>query len=445
MKLLSAFAENFAKVSKINVNFDPNLTLIMGLTGSGKSTIGIDLLFFIFQGLAQKASKGTSPLIAERFRFIGPMGKSAKGGCKIYDEKDDVTHTITRKLLKDSAEVKIESSDGVQRGAEFLDALFSATLIDIRRFARMNPKEQAMAWGIDVSEFAKRRKALEVERLAIYQERERLKGVAETSAGAEEVEAVSLSGLLEQRKEIENFNSMVDEKAEAYQALLTRKEGAEVELTRLKHELNNADADLGDAIAEINDFEVPQERQDLTEIDEKIEGAEGINTKARAYEQSLVDQKAYEVEKERHKKKNDEISGVDSDMTEYLQKQELPFSNIAITNEGEFRLVVDGVEKIFSETYFSTGEILTLGAKIGKALADRSDVPEKDRLNVVWIPDAMLLDEKNRTKLFKYCNEHGLQVLAEIVGDKKQEGTNCILLHEMRVVEELGETGDALS
>lgn len=439
MKLLSAFAENFARVSRISVNFDPILTLFIGETGSGKSTAGVNLLFFIFQGLAQKAAKGTTPLIAERFRFIGPRGKSAKGGCKVYDEKDGVTHTITRKLLKDSTELKIESSDGIQRDKEFLDALFSATLIDVRRFARMTPKEQAMAWGIDVSEFAEKRKALEVERHAIYLEKKRLQGVAETSMGAEKAEEVSLSELLKQRKEIEEFNSTVGEQETEYQDLQTRKQEAEKEVHHLTKELEIAKSELEAAESEIADFQVPPPRQDLSEIDQKIAGAEETNAKARAYQQSVKDQEVYKDEKTKHTKKNDEIAGVDADMAGYLQKQKLPFNNIAITNEGEFRLIVDGVEKIFSETYFSTGEVLNLGAKIGKALADRSGVPEKDRLNCVWIPDAMLLDEKNRTKLFEYCNKHGLQVLAEMVGDKKREDVNCILLKEMKVVESYDE------
>ncbi len=431
MKIKSLMLRNFAKVSEIRVNFSDSVTYLCGKNGSGKTTVGLNGIWFILKGLAQKGEG----LIAERFRFVGPLAKSANGTIEVEDDKEGVTHTITRKLTKSKTELEITSSDGIQRDEAFVNSLFSAILINPMRFSEMSGKEQALALGIDTSGFDQKRNNFEQERLLVGREVKRLKGVADSSLGAEEVEAVSLAGLLEQRKEIENFNSMVDEKAEAYQALLTRKEAAETELTRLKHELNNTTADLEDAKTEINDFEVPPNRQDLKEIDDKIAGAEEVNTKARAYQDSLQDQKAYEAKDAEYETLSGEIKHTDMKRAEYIQSQKLPFSNITI-EDGEFRL--DG--KPFKSPYFSTGECLKLGSKLGSKIAES----EGRKLDYVWIP-ATIIDEDNREQLFQDLVSQGLQVVAEIVSTKKQDKGYSILLHEMQVVEEPGEVGDALA
>jgi len=432
MKIKSMMLRNFALVTEIVINFSDSVTYLCGINGAGKSTIGFSAIWFMFKGLAQKGEG----LIAERFRFIGPNGKSANGTIKIQDDKEGVTHTVTRKLLKNKTELKIKSSDGKERGQEFLDSLFSAILINPMHFSQMSGKEQALALGIDTSEFDQERKNLEQQRLLTYQEVKRLKGLADSSLGAEKVEAVSLSGLLEQRKEIENFNSIVDEKAEAYQTLLTRKEAAKVEVNRLMVELKKAQVELKDAKTDIDKFEVPPNRQDLKEIDGKIAGAEEVNTKARAYEQSLQDQRNHDAERAKYDGMTDKIATVDTKRLEYIQAQKPPFSNITI-EDGEFRL--DG--KPFKAPYFSTGECLKLGSRLGAKIAERED----RKLDYVYIPHCQDIDEKNRDQLFKDLVSQGFQVCAEIVDTKKQTKGYSVLLHEMEVVGEPGEAGNSLS
>lgn len=432
MKIKDLFLSNFALVSEIRVSFSDAVTYLCGKNGAGKTTVGFSAIWFILKGLAQKGEG----LISERFRFIGPHAKSANGTITIQDDKEGVTHTVIRKLLKNKTELEIKSSDGKQRGQEFLDSLFSLILINPMHFCEMSGKEQALALGIDTSEFDQKRAELEQERLLTGREVKRLKGVADSSYGAEKVEAVSLGDLLTQQDEITDFNAMVDEQAEEYQALLARKEGAEVEIARLKRELKDAQADLDDAITEINGFEAPQERQDLAEIKTKIAGAEEINTKARAYEQSLEDQKHHETEQAKYDGLTDAIGVVDVDRAEYLSNQKLPFSNITI-EDGKFRLA----GKPFHEPHFSKGECLKLGAKLGVKIAER----EGRTLDYVFIPGCQDIDEDNRAELFADLVAQGLQVVAEMVSTEKQEKGYSVLLHEMKVVGEAEEAGDALA
>ena len=69
-------------------------------------------------------------------------------------------------------------------------------------------------------------------------------------------------------------------------------------------------------------------------------------------------------------------------------------------------------------------------------LRRRSKVAKKDRLSVVWIPDAMVMDENTLPRHMKWCADHGLQVLVEMTGTKPITGERCIMLKDRAVVPE---------
>ncbi len=160
MKIKNLMLKNFAKVSEISVSFDKNITYLIGANASGKTTVGLNGVFFAMKGLAQKGDG----LIAERFRFIGPHSKSAKAEMTIYDETEGVEIKISRKLLRNKTELKIEASDGRQLDQSFLDSIFNSFLIDPVGFSRLSGKDQALAFGADTSEFDLKKKAVELER-----------------------------------------------------------------------------------------------------------------------------------------------------------------------------------------------------------------------------------------------------------------------------------------
>src|SRR6186713_642099 len=100
MKIKNISLSNFAKYDKVEVSFDDKVTYLVGKNGSGKSTLGITAIWFLFQGIAEKASGGNNPLIGERFRFIGPKAATAKGEMILHDEKTGVDIKVMRKLTK---------------------------------------------------------------------------------------------------------------------------------------------------------------------------------------------------------------------------------------------------------------------------------------------------------------------------------------------------------
>lgn len=427
MKIGKIFGKNFGKTTEISVNIDPALTYFIGPNKSGKTTTGLTIVWFAMQGLAQRGDG----VIAERWRFIGPMGKSALTEIEIHDDQKGVVHTVTRKLLKDKTELKIKSSDGVVRGQEFLDSIFSTIFFDLRKFPRMSGKEQALALGIDTSAFDQERKKLKQIRHDIGVKVQELKGVAKASRGAEKVEEVSIAELLEVRKAAEKFNAEVGKREVAYQDLIDQHQDTGQDIHNLKKQLIEKRATKQRLTREINDFEKIPSRQNLTEIDQKIEAAEGTNAKARAYQQSLIDDRAYNNKKAEYDAETAKIQDLDARLAQYLDNQKLPFNNITI-EAGEFRLN----SSPFREPYFSTGELLKFTARI----ADKIMEKQEQKLEYVWIPGCQDIDEPSREELFETLIQHGYQLACEFVDTKKQKKGLSILLKEMEVVETYDET-----
>ena len=65
-------------------------------------------------------------------------------------------------------------------------------------------------------------------------------------------------------------------------------------------------------------------------------------------------------------------------------------------------------------------------------------------LKYIFVPDAQSIDEANREALFTELTDAGFQVVAEMVGTKKVEGDNSILLRESRVVDNYETTKNVL-
>lgn len=430
MKLDDIIIQNFATVSYISVSFDKNLTYIIGENGSGKTTTGLNAVWFLLKGLAQK---GENVLIAERFRFIGPHGKSATVIGNIHDEVEGVKYKITRKLLKNKTELKIEASDGRQLDQAWLDSIFNAFLIDPVGFSRLSGKQQALAFGADTASFDVKKKELYQERRDIGRDVERLKGVVETAGNPEKVEMVDIAELmteLDLRRQTNRNRNHAIEDLEKKDKHITESElnietiKADIEALRIRLVKAETDLERDGEIRHDKGSEVqllqPANEQ---EIKEKVESSQKINLAATAYKDFLENQSSLSDEIDCYEGKTDEIRENEKGRTKYLQTLDLPWPNISINDEGEFRLN----DKPFASPYFSTGEILKFGARIGSKL--------KGGLKYVYFPNSQQLDEKNREAVFKVLNDDGYQIVCEFVDTKKIEGENCILLKELKVIE----------
>lgn len=426
MKIKNLMLKNFAKVSEISVSFDKNVTYLIGVNGSGKTTIGLNGVWFVFKGLAQKGDG----LIAERFRFIGPHGKSAQGILTIYDETEAVEITISRKLLKNKTELKIEASDGRQLDQGWLDSIFNSFLIDPMGFSRLSGKAQALAFGADTAPFDVKKKELELERRDIGRDVKRLQGVVDAAGSPEKVEEVDVKELMVELEDRQKLNKIRKDALSELETLdgdiitsLADVEYLEQKLSAAKMKLVRDNDTRHDKANEIQMMKIANEQ----EIKDQIENAQEVNKKAVAYELFLDNKNLLAGAKSCYESGTSNIQKNVAGRTEYLKSLKLPWPNITINDDGEFRLN----DKPFCSSYFSTGELLKLGAKIGSKL--------KNGLKYVFFPNSEALDDKNREAVFKALNDDGFQIMAECVGTEKKKDTS-ILLKEMKVVESYDET-----
>ena len=151
MRVKSIAGYNFSGFDNISVSFDESLTYLIGPNGAGKTRVGLNLLWFILQGIAEKSSEGKIPLIGERFRFIGDNGATALGEMVLFDEHKKIEIRVIRKLTKTGTELSFSAPLGMKLDQQWLNELFNLFLIAPKRFIELPALDQARALGIDTT------------------------------------------------------------------------------------------------------------------------------------------------------------------------------------------------------------------------------------------------------------------------------------------------------
>jgi len=447
-KIKDLMLKNFGKVDHLSININPGVNFLIGENGSGKTTAGQTGIWFVLKGLAQK---GPDVFHAERFRFIGPNAKSAKGRITIIDEHEGFEAVVERKITKSTPTLKITASDGRQLGQAWLDEIFNVFTMNIFSLSKMPPKEQALALGIDTSKHDSKIKALFEERKEAKKEAARLRVVADKCEQVAPVKPVDLTSLLKQKEEIDQENhkkaneSMAKHNKRMQEAIAYNGEqGRLAEKQRIVMEAKEAAKEAKKAAQEALDKALKEESElikpdkliptdfqpeevdliDTEEISNQIINAEETNERARRHEEYVKAIKEYAQSNRALRDMINNYEEAIEDKTAYIQQSNLPFSNMTIDENGGL-LVSD---KPFCEPYFSKGEIMRMSMTLAVTQAKAGE------LKYIFIPDANSLDPKNREKTIQFLSNKGFQVMVEIA-DTKKIGDNSILLKERRVVD----------
>ena len=463
LKITQILLKNFATVNEIQIDLNDDITYLVGENGSGKTTCGLNAIWFIMEGIAKAGKK---VLHADRFRFIGKYGKSAVGQITLYDEKEDIEIYLQRKMTKNATTLKVAASDGRDLGPDFVDKIFNIFTINPEGFAKLSPKEQAVALGIDTA-------TIEAKKLVAYDERRELGYAVKQLLGAvaecgevEKTERVDIRGLLDKKNFANRDNEAAlalaqEQREELYREAVAHNE-TQTKLRRdrdqqkaniwiVQHRLEDLNEEIKVASKKLvlfkdklektkspepslnTDIPMPEAKViDTTVIEEEISEAQENNKKATAWEEfnKLTEKHADAVKA--HEAKEAEYQGLEAERVAYLKSQDLPFNNVTINDKGE--LLVDG--RPFCSPYSSKGEILRAGIKMAAA---------KDaELKYIFVPDAQSIDESSREALFTELTEKGFQVVAEMVGTKKRDSGNSILLKENQVVDSYDNTKSVL-
>lgn len=494
MKIKNITLSNFAKYDTVSVSFDDNVTFLIGKNGSGKSTLGITAIWYMFQGISEKATDGKNPLIGERFRFIGPKGASAKGEMILVDEKTGAEIKVMRKLTKTGTEVSFQGPEGMTLDQKWLTDLFNVFLIAPKMFCELSPKDQAKALGIDTKTFDEAIAKLKTEYTslnAVYRSYGELQEV-------EKVGKVEITELQERKEKIRTelnekyvqnkainkgtrdawqaekdrisegvrlFNEALDESVKA-RAEVTEVHGliqglckriapiaSLVDYSKLTELINNfAELDPKKIAADLwpkeptNLSDMPEDYQpaegerlyikDLPDdapmiaIDLEISEAGKTNENHLLYTQYLEKKKQKDAKKLELDKNQVDQKAKESERVEYIKKFKFPFSNISVGEDGE--LLLQG--KPIKEPYFSTGEIL----KVVPILISTRN-PD---LKYVFLQDFNLMDEDKQREIEEYLTGKGFQLVVEMVGKEKLTDKNCILLKDNIVVDNYSETAE---
>jgi hypothetical protein len=467
----------------------------VGSNGAGKSTLGFTGIQAIWQGISEKATAGTTPILGERFRFIGSAGATSKNELVLVDEKRGNSKiTVRRKITKTGSELTFEAPEGYPDTLDqnWLNTLFNIFLIAPKKFQELSGTGQAKALGIDTVEFDTQLTRLKAEHTLINRDLKQFSGMA-----VEPVEKIDIEVLQSQRAEKakslndqykanketnkavkkqydERWKSFADKKAvlmdqvkeyaqkadhclnaesilvkwgytgtEVNQwitsELLFSKNMAETMLNDLSKTEPQPPTDLSDMPEDYKQTpenlyyikETPDSHE-LIAIDERIAAAYKVNEKFLLYQQYLERKTAKEAKEKELSENKTAQAKIEFDRLEYIKTFKFPFSNLTVGEDGD--LLLNG--KPIKEPYFSTGELI----KIIPILISTSN-PE---LKYVFIQDFNLLDEDKQKEVESYLVDKGFQLVIEIVGKSKLPSKNCILLKDNVVVENYEESKPVL-
>lgn len=417
MKIESLKLENFSKYSQVEVDFNENVTYLVGNNGAGKSTLGITAIWAAFEGVAERSK---SALIGERFRFIGPDGSSANIHLTLIDENNGARIKVMRKITKSGNEIKFEAPEGMELDQKWLSDLFNVFLIAPKKFIELSGKEQAMVLGIDTSDIDAEIDSLKSEYTLLNREYKNLGN----PDPVEEVSPVDVGELNRQKNEILAFNVEQDGKQKKIDDAAKILNELEQERIELEEKLKAIKQRIEKGKEYISSLDEPLPKKSVADIDEQINGANEINDKALAWRQYCDLLKKKELKKRELDANKVMQKQKEEEKLEVIKSKEFPFEGMSVNDKGE--LLINN--RPVKPPYFSSGELL----RIVPILISTQN-PE---LKYVFIQEFNLLDEKTQKEVEEYLTKKGFQLVIEVVGDKKIKDRNCILLKDCEVVED---------
>ncbi len=436
MTISSIKLKNFAGFDQIECSFNDNITYLIGKNGAGKSGIGINAIWFMFQGIMEKSTPTINPLIGERYLFIGPKGKAAEGEMVLKDEKLNRTITVSRKQTKDNTSVSFQTDDGSFLDQTFLNDLFNIFLIAPKKFLELTPKQQATELGIDTSDFDTRINLVkeecsdinkEIKAIGVLVPKDAIQVVKVEELNKQKNELIELNRLetvkqhtLEnQRKVIENSEKLAKEISDQIDALKIRHQTGLDFIKKEKEKLSKLPQSVPATVLEINNK--------ISMLDVQLNEATKINVRANEYQNYLKDKEKVAKKKAELEEKRKLQEKITQERINYLQTQKLPDPLLTINEEGELNFS----NRPLKPQYFSTGELI----KIIPILMSVKN-PE---LKYVFIQDFNLLDEDGQKQLVAYLTKKGFQLVIEVVGTKAIADKTCLVLKDRKLVIEEGE------
>ncbi len=415
MKIKYLKLKNFAQFTDFECEYNDEITHLVGVNGSGKTTVGINALWICLKGIAEKSKDGQ--LVGERFRFIGTRGATANIEIKLIDEKrNNAEIIVTNKISSSGNQIKFKAPAGYELD---LNNILSVALLSAKNFTQLSAREQALLLGIDTSQYDKEIKSLKEEFTFINRD---LKAIGEINF-VKEVQSVSVNDLIKQRDDISNFNEQQKAKQTLIDNTKNQLDKIAINIGELERQLSELREKKEKGLEYLQSLPVPEPLQDNLDVSTQLFNAEETNRKAaeyKSYLEKLNRKNEKETELQNNKDKQEfKFLG----RLEFIKSFQFGFEGLSVDDDGG--LLLD--DRPIKEPYFSKGELEIIVAKLYASLN-----PE---LKIRFIDEFQSLDEDNQAKIVDELLAQGFQIITAEVG-KKATKDNTILLKECKEVKE---------
>lgn len=422
MKITNLKMNNFAKFTDFEIEFDGKITHLVGINGSGKTTVGLTAIWACLKGIAEKGGKGQ--LIGEKYRFIGDNKKTADIELTLFDEAFNAEIKIRNHISKDACKITFNAPTGYKIDGDWVNNLFSVAFLSAKNFISYSSKDQALLLGIDTSAFDEHLEDLKKDYTFINR---KLRGFGEITAVAK-AEKVSIGALLAEKEKIDNFNNeqveikrLYDDELEAIEQHYEKTETLRELIQECTDEIKEREK-LTASLQNTSFARVIQDQKDTTEILDKINNAEEINQQASEYQAYIAKKTEYDVIKEELNSNDRNKEKVKKERLDYIKAFNFGFKELSVNEKGELLLL----GKPIKEPYFSRGEL--------EIIVTRLYMVKNPELKLRFIDDFELLDEANQKKIIEKLLEKGFQIITAQVGDDITTKENAVLLRECKKV-----------
>jgi len=416
MKIKKLKLDNFVKFTDFEIEFDGKVTNLVGINGSGKTTVGLTAIWACLKGISEKNTN--NQLIGEKYRFIGKDKATADIELTLLDEEKNVEIKIKNHISKNANTITFDAPPGYKIDDEWVNNLLSVAFMSAKNFTQYSPKEQAILLGIDTSEFDKSIKDIKQDYTFINRQ---IRNMGEIRS-VEKVEKVSISELLAEKDKIDEFNKRQDIQNNSIAVCKDELEQSMKLLQELYDRIETGKAHIEDLKNTLKGIQISEDKIDTVEIINKINNAEEINQKALFYEAYLEKKSEHDAASKQlaqNKKWQEEKA---QEKIDYIKSFDFGFDGLSVGDDGGLLLN----NRPINDLYFSKGEREIIVAKLHAA--------QNPGLKVRFIDNFELLDEKNQKGIIDNLLANGFQIITAQVGDDAESKENTVLLRECKHV-----------
>jgi len=395
MKIIQLTAENFKRLTAVEIVPDGNTILLTGKNGAGKTSV-LDAIWAVL----------SNPRSKELPKPIHDGEKKATITIKL-DERDLL---VKRVFTDGGTRLKIISKDGAvfKSPQALLDKFLGELSFDPLAFMQLSDKEQTrlllsiVPLEIDLDELATERQKLYDERRVVNRTVEEAKAQLPFDP-PRKVERVSIAELvrtLHQAQTTKNrYDDLESEMASAQQAI----RNILAQIKALKDQNKTIAADMVKIADELREMVVPQ----IEPIQADLENAEEINRQADEYDRYIENKHNYEKRLADAESYTAKINAIDKQKAEAIGNATFPIDGLGFDEEG---ITYNGVPI----KQISDAEQLRISVAIAMALN-----PE---LRVIRIRNGSLLDSDSLAIIEQMAQDKDFQIWIEKVDESGEIG-----------------------